>query len=157
RQPRLFALWARLTGADRHVRWGDFLVTTPLSPLDLLARLTTRPDRLHTVTIPEGFSVREIVRALASAGFGAEESFACVLDDPAFLAARARPPAGAEGYLFPDTYAFPLATPPDRMLRAMVRRFHDVFTAELQLRALRLGLTPEEAVILASLVEEEAK
>jgi UPF0755 protein len=157
RHPRLFALWARLTGADRHVHWGDFLVTTPLSPLDLLARLTTRPDRLHTVTIPEGFSLREIVRTLAAAGFGAEESFACVLDDPDFLAAEDLPTGGAEGYLFPDTYAFPLATPPDRMLGAMVRRFRDVFTPELQVRALRVGLTPEEAVILASLVEEEAK
>jgi UPF0755 protein len=37
----------------------------------------------------------------------------------------------------------------------MLRRFHEVFTAEMQERAARVGLTPHQAVILASLVEKE--
>jgi UPF0755 protein len=157
RHPRLLALWARATGQDRHVRWGEFLVTTPLSPLDLLARVTSRPDALHSVTIPEGLTVREVVRTLAGAGFGAEESFFCLLDDPEFLAAEDLPPEGPEGFLFPDTYAFPLAMPPDRMLRAMVRRFREVFTPALVAKATGLGLSAHDAVTLASLVEEEAQ
>ena len=103
--------WARLTGQDRGVRWGEFLVTTPLTPLELLARVTGPPDPLHQVLIAEGRTMREAVAALAAAGFGSEESFLCVLDDPEFLASEDLPPTGAEGYLFPDTYAFPLATP----------------------------------------------
>ena len=88
--------------------------------------------------------MREVVALLAAAGFGSEESFLCLLDDPAFLAAEELPPEGAEGYLFPDTYAFPLATPQERILRTMVRRFREVFTPELRARARRaLGLTPQ--------------
>ena len=148
-------VWARVTRRDRAVHWGEFLITTPLSPLELLERLTGPPDPLHPLTVPEGFTVREIVRLLAASGFGAEESFSCLLDDPAFLAAEDLPPEGAEGYLFPDTYAFPLATPPDRILRTMIRHFREVFTPPLVLRAAALGLTERQAVTLASLIEEE--
>lgn len=156
RHPRLLVAWARATGQDRQVRAGEFLVTTPLSPLGLLARVTSRPDPLHQLTIPEGLAVREVVALLEGAGFGAAESFFCLLDDPAFLAAEDLPPAGAEGYLFPDTYDFPLATPAERILRTMLRRFRDVFTPALVARAAALGLSAHEAVTLASLVEEEA-
>src|SRR5439155_1570094 len=97
-----------------------------------------------------------VIRLLAASGFGAEESFLCLLEDPSFLAAEDLPPAGAEGYLFPDTYQFPLATPQERILRTMVHRFREVFGPSLTRRAAAQGLTEEEAVTLASLVEEEA-
>ncbi len=155
RHPRLLTLWARATGQDRRVRWGEFLVTTPLSPLELLARLTGPADVLHPLTVPEGYTVHEVVALLATSGFGSEESFHCLLDDPAFLASLDLPPTGAEGYLFPDTYAFPLATPQARILRGMVERFREVMTPDLVRRAMDQGLTPHEAVTLASLIEEE--
>jgi UPF0755 protein len=154
--PLVFTLWARLAGQDRQVRWGDFLITSPLSPRELLARLTRSPDPLHSLTIPEGLTVAEVVALLAAAGFGAEDSFSCLLADPTFLAAEGLPPEGPEGYLFPDTYAFPLATPADRILRTMIRGFREVFTPELTLRALDQGLSVHQAVTLASLIEAEA-
>ena len=147
--------WARVTRRDRAVRWGEYLITTPLSPLELLARVTGPPDALHALTVPEGLTVRETVRLLADGGFGSEESFSCLLEDPMFLASEDLPPEGAEGYLFPETYAFPLATPQERILRTMIHQFRDVFGPALVARAADLGLTEEEAVTLASLVEEE--
>jgi UPF0755 protein len=148
-------VWARLTGRDRDVHWGEFLVTTPLTPLELLDRLTGPPDLLHPLTVPEGLTAREVAALLATAGFGSEESFRCLLDDPAFLASEALPVTGAEGYLFPDTYAFPLATPQERILRTMLRRFREVVGLDYERRAAAVGLTEHQAVTLASLVEEE--
>jgi UPF0755 protein len=156
RFPRLLALWARLSGRDRDVHWGEYLVTAPMSPLELLTRVTGPPDPLHPITVPEGSTVRQIVSLLSAAGFGAEESFLCLLDDPDFLAAEGFPPEGAEGYLFPDTYAFPLATPQADILRGMLHRFHEVFGPKFELAAARLGFTPAQAVTLGSLVEAEA-
>jgi UPF0755 protein len=155
RWPTLFVAWARLTGRDRSIRWGEFRIPEPLSPRELLARITGPPDSLHAVVIPEGLTVHAVVARLAAAGLGSAETFQALLADPQFLAVEGLPPEGPEGYLFPDTYAFPAATPPDRVLRTMIRRFREVFTAELQERAARLGLTPHQAVTLASLVEEE--
>ena len=155
RHPLPLVAWARLTGRDRAIRWGDYRFTRPLSPLELLERITGPPDALHAVTVPEGLTVREVVAVLAGAGFGSEESFLCLLEDPVFLASVDLPPEGAEGYLFPDTYAFPLAMPQEAILRAMVRRFRAVFGPDLELRAVDLGLDVQQAVTLASLVEEE--
>jgi len=155
RQALPLVIWARLTRQDRAVRWGEYLVTTPLTPLELLARVTGPPDPLHQILLPEGRTVREVVSLLAGAGFGSEESFLCLLGDPEFLASEDLPPTGAEGYLFPDTYNFPLATPQERILRTMIRRYHEVVGPELVIRAIALGLTEHQAVTLASLVEEE--
>lgn len=154
--PLALRLWARVTGRDRGVRWGDYLITAPLSPVALLDRLGEPPDPVHALTVPEGLTVREVLALLAAAGFGAEESFRCLLDDPAFLAAEGLPPTGPEGYLFPDTYAFPLTTASERILRTMIHRFHEVTGPRFALRAAALGLSEHEAVTLASLVEEEA-
>jgi len=148
-------VWARLLGQDRMVHWGEYLLTTPLSPRELLARLTGPPDPLHTLTIPEGFTLQQVVALLASSGFGAEESFLCLLDDPAFLAAHDLPPTGAEGYLFPDTYYFPLATPQERILDTMLKRFRDVAGPDFTRGAAAVGLSEDQAVTLASLIEEE--
>ena len=150
-----FRVWARLSGRDRLVHWGEYLITTPLSPLELLARLTSPPDTLHPLTVPEGLTVRDVVSLLAGAGFGSEESFLCLLEDRRFLASEDLPPEGAEGYLFPDTYTFPLATPQARILRGMIHRFHEVTGADFARRAADLGLTEHQAVTLASLVEAE--
>jgi UPF0755 protein len=102
-----------------------------------------------------GLIVRDVVRLFVDAGFGAEESFSCLLEDPRFLDAADLPVTGAEGYLFPDTYAFPLATPQERILRTMVQRFRDVAGPEFVRGAARIGLTAHQAVTLASLIEEE--
>jgi peptidoglycan lytic transglycosylase G len=155
RSPLLFVVWARLTGRDHQVHWGEFRIADPLSPRQLLERLVGPPDSLHAVTIPEGRTTQEVVALLAAAGLGSEETFQTLLGDPRFLASEGLPSEGAEGYLFPDTYSFPLGTPPERVLGIMIRRFHEVFTPEMAERAAQLGLTPQQAVTLASLVEEE--
>ena len=80
-----------------------------------------------------------------------------MLDDPQFLAAEGLPATGVEGYLFPDTYAFPLAMPTDRLVRAMLQRFRDVTGPTFVRRAADLGIDVHAAVTLASLVEEEAQ
>ena len=155
RSPLLFVAWARITGRDHQVHWGEFRIAEPLSPRELLERLVGPPDSLHAVTIPEGRTAQEVVSLLVAAGLGSEETFQALLGDPHFLASEGLPSEGAEGYLFPDTYSFPLATPPERVLGIMVHRFHEVFTPEMAERAALLGLTPHQAVTLASLVEEE--
>jgi UPF0755 protein len=148
--------WARLTGEDRAVRSGVYLVTRPLTPIELLARVTGPPDPSQMVTIPEGLTAREVTAQLAAAGYGTQDEYLAVLRDPAFLTSEDLPDVGAEGYLFPDTYAFPPGTSPDRILRTMVRRFRDVFTPDMASRAASHGLDRQQAVTLASLVEEEA-
>jgi UPF0755 protein len=148
-------LYARWSGADRRVSFGEYTIRSPVRPVDLVARLAGPPDPLRRVTVPEGLSVDETASLFAEAGLGSAESFLCLLADPRFLAAFELPAAGAEGYLFPDTYAFPRNMSPARILGTMVARFRSQVAPGVAERAAALGLTLEEAVVLASLVEEE--
>jgi len=148
-------LYARWMGMDRRVSWGDYAIRSPVRPVDLVARLAGPPDPVARITIPEGLSLFQTADLLADAGLGSSESFLCLLTDPRFLAAFDLPPSGAEGYLFPDTYPFIRAAAPTRILGTMIARFRSVVTPTIAERAAAHGLTLEEAVVLASLIEAE--
>jgi UPF0755 protein len=62
-----------------------------------------------------------------------------------------------EGYLFPATYSFPPDTKPVAVVAGMVKRFRQEWTPERAERARALQLTPRQIVIIASLIETEAK
>jgi UPF0755 protein len=157
RHPLPLVLWARLTGEDRRIGWGEYTLRSPIRPVDILAQLVGPPDPVHRVTVPEGLTVRETVALLVAHGLGSEDSFHCVLTDPRFLYELALPPEGAEGYLFPDTYTFPRTMSAERILRVFVRRFGAQFDASLAARARALGQTVQQTVTLASLIEEETQ
>lgn len=61
-----------------------------------------------------------------------------------------------EGYLFPDTYEFYKNSTPYAVIKKMLNRFNEVYTEEYEMRATQLGLTKNEVVILASMIEKEA-
>jgi UPF0755 protein len=150
----LLRLWARWQRLDRLVRSGDYRFEQPLSPIDVLAALRSPAAALHRVTIPEGSTLEQIAALLANAGFGAAGQFLCVARDPAFLVRMDVPGSGLEGYLFPDTYTFSWSTSPERILAAMVERFREQ-TAALQARRLDAGMSENDMVVLASVIEKE--
>src|SRR5262245_18750 len=88
---RPFAWWARLTGADRQIKSGEYLFTTPLSPLALLRILTSGEGLHHTVTTTEGMTFRQISALLVVQGLGAEENFLCFRGYQPFLGAWGHP------------------------------------------------------------------
>jgi UPF0755 protein len=155
RSALVLRLWARLTGRDREVEWGDYVFQAPVTPLAVVDRLTRPPDPIGRVTIPEGLTVDETLALLVAHGHGPREAYDTLLRDPRFLVREGLPLPGGEGYLFPDTYLLPSTMSPERVLHEMILRFHRVLTPELIARGRAHGLTPLEVVTLASLIEEE--
>lgn len=151
----VFSWWARLTNADRKIKSGEYEFTEPLSPLELLRRLTQGESRGRIVTIPEGKTIKEVAAILADKGLGTTESFLCLNTDPAFLDRWGLPPQGMEGYLFPDTYYLSRFATPEEILGKMIERFYHVFTSAMYRQADHLNMSPHEVVTLASLVEKE--
>ena len=138
------------------MRWGEFridaaaLAAGAARPPHRAARRAARGDH------PGGTTVRRrSPRSLASAGLGSEETFRALLADPHFLAAGGPAAGRRRGLPLPGYLRLPVDTPPERVLRTMIRRFREVFTPEMASAAARVGLTPQQAVTLASLVEEE--
>jgi UPF0755 protein len=149
-----FRLAARAYGLDRHLQPGEYPFTEARSVPEV-ARILASGSEQPEVTIPEGLTVREVAMLLARHGLGPVESLLCLADDPEFLLAAGVPGPQLEGYLFPDTYRFSSVMGPGEILGTMVRRFHERFDAERHRRTAARGMTVNEIVTLASIVEKE--
>ena len=150
-------LWARFSGRDRQVAWGDYVFQPPLTLRAVVDRLARPPDPVGLVTIPEGLTVDEVIGVLVDHARGSRASFESLLRDSDFLAREGVPTSGAEGYLFPDTYLLPSTMAPERILHEMIARFRKEAGPEVVARGTARGLTLHQIVTLASLIEEEAK
>jgi UPF0755 protein len=119
--------------------------------LDPKARLRSR------VTIPEGLTVDQTLQRIAKSVDGVTlKSLREAAKNPAALGLPTYANDRLEGFLFPATYDFEPGTSAVEVLTTMVRQF-EVRAERLQLdeRAKALGITPYQAVVVASLVEGE--
>jgi len=110
-----------------------------------------------SVTVPEGYEMREIGILLENVGIitAAEFSDACktACDRYNFLPDN----GNTEGYLFPATYTFQKGCSAEAVVDKMIQTFSDkMLTEENVTRAEELGMTFHEALTLASIVEREA-
>lgn len=152
-----FELVGRGMGAAHKLRAGRFTIAPRSTPFDVIRHLISGPFDQNLVTIPEGLTLWETAGVLAR---GAE------IDSAAFVAAAADPARARafgigrttlEGYLYPDTYDIPPGAPPDQVLALLVTRAQGVIAAVMAGAPPPLAPGPEEVVILASIVEAEAR
>ena len=136
---------------------GSYAMARLMSAQGALDRLLDPAARVQTeVTLPEGLRVSQTVDRLVEASGLPRADFEQALSNPRSLGLPPYAAGEAEGFLFPATYAFDPGVPAEEMLRTMVQRF-DQAAAELDLVASSraVGLTPRQAVIVASLVQAE--
>jgi UPF0755 protein len=154
---RLFRWYATLGGRDRAIKAGTYALQPGQSWGDVLDALIDGRGLVLTVTIPEGFDLRQIAPRLARVLDVPEDSVRAAVRDSAWRAERGVPAATLEGYLFPDTYTFPAGTSARTAVRTMLERFDAVWRPEWDARLAALGITRHQAVTMASLVEKEAR
>jgi len=152
----LFAALARVQGLDKKVHSGLYRFDRPLSPLAVLDGMVLGRTVFHKVTIPEGFTVRDITRLLAERGLVKQERFEREVENPETLAQHGLEDKGVEGYLFPTTYYFRALSTEQEIVRTMLAQFTQMFTPEMMAQARVLGFTPHEIVTLASIIEKES-
>ena len=112
----------------------------------------------NTVTIPEGYTVDQIVAALDKGTDYKAKDFEKVLANPDQLGLPDYAEGNPEGYLFPATYDFGPNDDPKQMLTDMVDRWKQAAEdADLEAKAAELGYTPAEIMTIASLVEAEGR
>jgi UPF0755 protein len=117
------------------------------------------------LTVIEGLRIEEMLESLASQTDYEVEDFAAPLLDgtitspylPEELPEGTPPLTAWEGLLFPSTYEFRADASPERILSRlndeMISRMSEVDWSELE----AAGFTPYEGLVIASLIEEEAK
>jgi UPF0755 protein len=148
------ALWR--TGAARRLKAGEYRFDRPMTALEVVSTIEHGRVFVRPVTIPEGLTVREMSRIAEARGLGSAASFVAAARDAATAIEDIDPSArDLEGYLFPATYLLSRHASAADLVPMMVARFREVFTPELQAAAATEGLTPRQAITLASLVEKE--
>jgi UPF0755 protein len=155
RSPRFLVFLGKLTGRDRRVQAGELAFHTGMSPLQALEALAHGRAVLHSVTFPEGFTARQMGEALAAAGLADAGCFAALAGSAAFARSLGVPAPGLEGFLYPDTYAWPRGSSEEDIIRRMHSRFREVFDEGMRRRARAAGLSEMEVVTLASIIERE--
>lgn len=149
-------LLARARGLDQHIQAGDYAFSLPATPDRVLERLTAGDVIQLKVTIPEGWTLREIAARLGAEGLADAGAILALAHDPAFLRSLGVAADSLEGYLFPETYQFARGTPPQKILAAMVAQTWRHLTPELLAAARRQGLDRHQLLTLASIVQKEA-
>lgn len=122
-----------------------------------------RPPELERLTVPEGLTIPEVVARLTDADRGLERWDAAIIQeaiDSPDIRSRFQPAdqPSMEGMLFPDTYEIDEDTDERSFVRRLVTQLDQNLDAlDVETRAAELGLSPYQVVILASLIEEEAR
>lgn len=150
-----FLLLARLKGSTKAIHAGEYEFNASMSPARILEILEKGLVVKHLVTIPEGYSIREIAELLENAGLSHKGRFLIKSLDKAFLSSLGIDASSVEGYLFPDTYYLTKGMSEEAIITQMTARFREVFTDKMTLRAKEVGLSLAEVVTLASIVEKE--
>ena len=137
-----FKIYLQFTGRAGEIQTGEFRLTPSFSLFQLVGQLLQGPTELW-VTIPEGLRREEIAAKFTS---GLER-------DASFTADLLTASKGLEGTLFPDTYLFPK----DASASAVVNKMTRNFGAKTNSLGISSGLTFDQSVILASILERETK
>ena len=160
RSPLSFVFASRMDHLSGEMHAGRYLLSPAMPPRQMAALMALGETAGNTVTIPEGFTVRQIARRLASAGLVNEAQFLTLAttQGKSFRVTGWTPPsANLEGYLFPDTYTVPKGATPREIIQQMLANFHARVVVPDGRLAARTPGGLAGTITLASLVEREAE
>src|SRR6202140_4149685 len=155
--PRVFRLYGRLTGGGRNIKPGTYLLRHGTPWKDIISALNGGHGLVNTITIPEGYSLSQITPLLARTLKVPADSVEAAVRDTALLARLDIPNPTIEGYVFPDTYAFPLGTTARQAVREMVYAFERRWRPDWDSSLVGLKINRNDLVTMASIVEREAR
>jgi UPF0755 protein len=152
--PALLSAWARWTGAERQVKAGRYAIVAPIDLRGLVSKLERGEVMTTSITFVEGSTWAE-AKARLAADPSISVTLATKADDEIARALGIEAPS-LEGRFFPDTYVFAAGSSDRAVLELAHRSLKERLAAAWAKRAPGLPLaTPEEALILASIVEKE--
>lgn len=163
-RPEILTLYGRISGKAGKVRAGEYRIDSELTMKSLLEKFVTGNVVLHSFTIIEGWTFREMLAALAK--HPAIDHSLAYQDWPDLLASLQakghnsdgilKPDTLPEGLFLPETYRFPKHTSDRELLRQAFGLMQATLEQEWNAKAPGLPLSNRyDALILASIVEKE--
>src|SRR5687768_16109036 len=149
-----FELLARAAGKVRNVKAGSYEISQPVTPIQLLDKLTRGDVTQAEVRLIEGWTFAQFRAALDASPDLRHDTKA--MDDAQILARLQAPEAHPEGLFFPDTYLFGKGSSDLAVLRRAYRAMARHLKEEWDAREAGVPYrTPYEALTMASIIEKE--
>ena len=178
KHPKIFKVYADYRISKRSYLEGDYAVgdvkVNPMMNYDALINAVKGYEKAKVgtvrITIPEGLTVDETLELLEENGVGKKEDYVEALNnfeyEYRFAEGLTKDKISPirfdtnysyrlEGYLFPDTYDFYLNENPISAIDKFLVNFERKFEEEFYERCDQLGMTVDEVITLASLIEKE--
>ena len=156
--PRYFDLHIRYYKLGGKIKAGQYDMPRNQSPAALIDKIVNGRVATVEVTIPEGLQVTEIVPRFVQAGIlsPAEGTrMQAIALDPASPERYGFKAPSLEGYLYPETYRFARGVTAETVLKEMTGRVTALWSYAWLARAKELGMTPNQVMTLASIIEKE--
>ena len=158
---------AKVMVMDKHgLKYGTYEINPGDTLGDIVKKIIEGDTAADTgqFIVPEGYSIEMIAAKLDKGNIISREEFLAAVDKAAEgfvyadqLPAKDKVRYPLQGYLFPETYALTEDTSADQFVNLMLTEFEKVFDEERQKKAKALGMSVEEVLIRASLVQKESQ
>lgn len=162
-------LYLRMFGDSQGLQAGVYQFKSPISTVEVLKQLEKGQDLTVKITIPEGFTRFDIAKRLVEKfgtlemldgdaprePFPSEADLLKLMSDTSLIKDISPNAESLEGYMYPTTYTFPRDAKAADIIRTMVEQFRKFWKPEWTAAAAAKGRTPNEIVMIASLIETE--
>ena len=150
----LLQAWFRFSGQARLIKAGSYEIVPGTTPRKLLSMLVRGEETLKNVTLVEGWTFSQVLQALQKAEQLTPDTLA--LSPEMIMEKLGKPGVHPEGRFFPDTYTYAKGSSDLAVLKRAARAMDRRLEAAWSLRSPETPLkSPDEALILASIVEKE--
>jgi len=139
----------------RTLQAGEYYFDQPVTTLQVFDTVANGRIYVHQLVVPEGYSMFDIADLVQREDFTTRDEFLAAARNPAPIQDLAPNAATLEGFLFPASYEFPRHPSGQEMVTAMVKRFRQEWATVTAQQSNASGLSTEQVVTLASLVERE--
>ncbi len=156
----MFQAWVRTTGSYRRFQAGTYRFEGKVAPKDVVEKILkgeTYAPIVLSITIPEGFMLKQVIERLAANKVGHIVEINRIASDRGFLDAQNVPAKTLEGYLYPATYNYTQFPTAAVAFTDMVKQFWAHLPEGYERAVKAKGLTLDQAVTFASLIERETQ
>jgi len=160
-RPQIFKIVSKLNGFDGKYQAGTHVLKKGLDLNTIMMILIGKPES-KKVTIPEGLTYKQIVQTFVKKGIAIEDEFDTAMKYGKYdfdfikqISNTNNREFVLEGYLFPDTYEFAMNADEKTIVSVMLKNFDSKLNKEHYKRAKELGMSMDQVITLASVIERE--
>ncbi len=144
-----FRILIKIMKLEDQLKYGEYDLSSSMSMLQILDKLVKGEVITYKITIPEGYTYTQVAELLDKKEVAEKEAFLKLVKDSEKT---------SEGYLFPDTYEVSKKYGAENMVKVMLSNFNQIaIENKFTEKAEEIGFSLDEIIILASIIEKEAK